>query len=101
MLEYFVTESFPGEVVLVSTLLRMADPARAPVILFLHGGGVSSWMWQPVVERLSSQFRCLAPDLPGHGEASGQDFTFAAAVQFLRDLIRTQAPGRRVHAVGL
>lgn len=41
-----------------------ADPAP---MLFLHGGGVAGWMWQPVLAGLDDGARPIVPDLPGHG----------------------------------
>lgn len=73
----------------------------APTILFLHGGGLGPWMWQPVIEELGDRFRCIVPDLPGHGRARDRLFSFAGAASALADLIRTEAGGRPVHAVGL
>lgn len=32
-------------------------------VVLLHGGGISPWMWEPVVELLPD-FRCLTPRLP-------------------------------------
>ncbi|MBP2019737.1 pimeloyl-ACP methyl ester carboxylesterase [Symbiobacterium terraclitae] len=79
---------------------HISGPASAPPILFLHGGGVSGWMWEPVVDRLSDRFRCLVPDLPGHGRLACERFSFAGAVAALAELIRTAAGGP-VHVVGL
>ena len=48
----------------------MSAPSRpeppAPM-LFLHGGGVSAWMWQPVLDLLDPSWAPEVPDLPGHG----------------------------------
>lgn len=38
------------------------------VILFLHGFMGSGGDWLPVISRMSDNFICLAPDLPGHGK---------------------------------
>lgn len=43
-------------------------PDGAPVVLFLHGGGISSWMWHDVVAHLPA-FRSVLIDLPGHGDS--------------------------------
>lgn len=45
----------------------------APTIVFIHGGGVSGWMWRKQVEHFSD-FRCLVPDLPGHGKSREERF---------------------------
>ena len=51
----------------MSLFVREAGPLDAPCIVFLHGLGISSVMWQPQIERLSHEYHCLAPDLPEHG----------------------------------
>ena len=70
-------------------------------IVFLHGGGLSGRMWQPVIERLPD-FHCLAPDLPEHGQNRHlRPFTLEDAAQRIAGLIRQQVPGGRAHVVGL
>ncbi|TLN13775.1 alpha/beta fold hydrolase, partial [bacterium] len=74
---------------------------NAPVILFLHGGGAGAWSWQPVIERLG-EFRCLAPDMPEHGRSAAvRPFSIQDAAARMVELIRSQAPGEKVHVVGL
>jgi pimeloyl-[acyl-carrier protein] methyl ester esterase len=41
-----------------------------PAIVFLHGAGVDKALWKPQMQALSDQFRCIALDLPGHGDVS-------------------------------
>src|SRR5450755_3883953 len=48
-------------------------------ILFLHGLPTSSRLWNGVVDRMDSQFTCLAVDLPGLGRT-------ASTPRGLRDL---------------
>lgn len=38
----------------------------APLMLFLHGGGVSGWMWDKQVQHFT-HYHCIVPDLPEHG----------------------------------
>ncbi len=38
-------------------------------IVFLHGLGLNRNIWNPVMSQLDTQFRCVAIDLPGHGES--------------------------------
>ena len=43
-------------------------PGRA--VIFVHGNSSSARTWLPVLEGAFGQrFRCLAPDLPGHGQS--------------------------------
>lgn len=73
----------------------------SPAIVFLHGGGLSSRMWQPIIERLP-EFYCLAPDLPEHGRsASLTPFDLDDAARRVAEIIRLHVPGRKAHLVGL
>lgn len=40
-----------------------------PTVIFVHGYGCALADWQAQVAHLSSRFRCIALDLPGHGES--------------------------------
>jgi pimeloyl-ACP methyl ester carboxylesterase len=76
-------------------------PADAPSVLLLHGGGVSGWMWRPVVERISG-YHCLVPDLPEHGRSLAvAPFTIRDSAERLAALVRDRAHGGRAHVVGL
>jgi pimeloyl-ACP methyl ester carboxylesterase len=39
-------------------------PRDAPVVVFVHGFLVDSSLWQPVVQHLRGELRCIAPDWP-------------------------------------
>ncbi|WFE13138.1 alpha/beta hydrolase [Bacillus atrophaeus] len=41
----------------------------ASLMVFIHGGGVSGWMWEKQISHFQS-FHCVVPDLPSHGENS-------------------------------
>ena len=41
--------------------------AQDPTLIFVHGFACSLEDWDAQVNALSSQFRCVALDLPGHG----------------------------------
>src|SRR5512146_985582 len=70
-------------------------------ILFLHGGGVAGWMWNPVVERLQD-FHCLVPDLPEHGRSrSIGPFSMELAANEAAELVREQGHGGKAGVVGL
>lgn len=68
-------------------------PSEAPqTLVFLHGGGGSAWHWQPVAERLTTRrpgaYRCLLPDLPGHGTSAHlRPFTLEGAAMALASLL--------------
>jgi pimeloyl-ACP methyl ester carboxylesterase len=59
-------------------------------ILFLHGSPDTGAMWTPVIERLGSGFRAIAPDMPGYGASTlPKDFDFSLdnMADFVRDLL--------------
>ena len=91
---------FPFTVAGLSVL--ECGPASAPTICFLHGGGVSGWMWRPQVEALQDTYHCLVPDLPEHGlSAAVQPFTIADAAHRVAEVIRERGHGGRAHVIGL
>lgn len=47
---------------------------ESPPLVFVHGAGGSRLHWPPTLRRLSG-VRCLALDLPGHGQSSGEGET--------------------------
>ncbi|WP_411843877.1 alpha/beta fold hydrolase [Salinicoccus sp. HZC-1] len=74
---------------------------EAPVIVFIHGIGASSWMWWNQIEAFED-YRCINVDLPGHGNSVdvpwiSLDDTARKIVQ----LIEENFPGEKVHVVGL
>ncbi len=42
---------------------------HGPTRVLVHGWGLHSGVWQPVVERLAAQHRVVTVDLPGHGRS--------------------------------
>ncbi len=82
--------------------VRECGPTTAPTICFLHGGGVSGWMWCPQVEALQDTYHCLIPDMPEHGlSAAIRPFTIADTARRMAEFIRERAHGRRAHVIGL
>ncbi len=82
--------------------VRECGPDSAPTICFLHGGGISGWMWHPQVEALQDSYHCLVPDLPEHGlSAEVGPFTIADAAHRVAELIRERGHGGHAHVIGL
>lgn len=46
--------------------------SSSPLMVFIHGGGVSGWMWDKQIKHFTN-FHCLVPDLPEQGENSSKD----------------------------
>lgn len=76
-------------------------PAEAPAIVFLHGVGVSGWMWNKQIATLAD-YRCLNVDLPGHGKSNQIPWlSLADTADQIAELIAEIVHGRRAHVVGL
>ncbi|SEO43685.1 Pimeloyl-ACP methyl ester carboxylesterase [Paenibacillus sophorae] len=72
----------------------------APLMIFIHGGGVSSWMWDKQIQYFTD-YHCLVPDLPGQGKSViyGK-FTIQSCAEMLIELIESKAMGKKVIAIG-
>src|ERR1700757_30232 len=51
----------------VRVFYRAAGDPKAPVVLLLHGFPASSFMFRELIPRLATDYRVVAPDLPGFG----------------------------------
>lgn len=72
-----------------------------PKIVFLHGGGSSSWMWE-LVSCFLPQYNCIAVDLPQHGKSENiAPFSLPYAAEKVAELIDFLSPNDPVHLVGL
>ncbi|MGE2692147.1 alpha/beta fold hydrolase [Mycolicibacterium pulveris] len=80
--------------------VRESGSVHAPAIVFLHGGLMSGWTWNPVVERLQ-QYHCLVPDLPQYGRSFHQGpFEMGRAADAVAEIIRSRVRTGRAHLVG-
>jgi len=61
------------------------DVGAGPPLVFVHGGLGNRAMWAPQVRALSSEYRCIAYDLRGHGETTGGEAVEAFTPALLRD----------------
>jgi pimeloyl-ACP methyl ester carboxylesterase len=92
----------PSPIMVTGLSVRECGPATAPTICFLHGGGISGWMWRPQVEALRDTYHCLIPDMPEHGlSASVRPFSIADTARCIAELIRERAHSGRAHVIGL
>jgi pimeloyl-ACP methyl ester carboxylesterase len=72
-----------------------------PTIVFLHGTRLTGAQWAVQVAALSDEYRCLTPDLPGHGSVAQETFTVDGAAERVAELIDRHVTGGRVILVGL
>lgn len=73
---------------------------EAPLIVFLHGGGVSSWMWDQQMDDLR-HYHGMTVDLPEHGASAGTGpFSIVSSARQINELIDKKAQGKSVTLVG-
>ena len=65
-----------------------------PPILLLPGLTFDRRIWDPIVDRLATDFRCIAVDLPGQGTSPGPPCTLAGLTTTIHDLVRSVVPER-------
>jgi pimeloyl-ACP methyl ester carboxylesterase len=70
------------------------------MVIFLHGIGTRARMWDEHI-KLLPEFYCIAPDLPGHGQAAGRPWVSVAATAAEIAAMIEATPGKRAHVVGL
>ncbi|MBB3084363.1 alpha/beta fold hydrolase [Geodermatophilus sabuli] len=72
--------------------LEYARTGRGRPVVFLHGFGQDHRLWQPLVDELSGEFTCIAPDLPlgAHRAAMAPDadLTFPGQARLVSDLLQ-------------
>lgn len=74
---------------------------QTSTIVFIHGGGLSGWMWDKQVKYLSNDFHCLIPDLPEQGKSMGvKPFSIKSSAEQIANLIKRKAHGGKAHVVG-
>jgi pimeloyl-ACP methyl ester carboxylesterase len=64
------------------------DIGAGPVALFVHGIASNAYLWRHVIGAVATQRRCVAVDLPLHGQSpvtAGQDLSLAALAAGLED----------------
>jgi pimeloyl-ACP methyl ester carboxylesterase len=64
------------------------DIGAGPTALFVHGVATNAYLWRHVMDALSGQRRCIAIDLPLHGQSpvtAEQDLSLAALAASLDD----------------
>ncbi|WCF08652.1 alpha/beta hydrolase [Paenibacillus thiaminolyticus] len=81
--------------------LQQLGVKDAPLLVFLHGGGVSGWMWEKQLEYFKGRYHIVIPDLPGHGKSKDIPFhSICQTAQSIIQLIDMHREGRQVTVVG-
>jgi aminoacrylate hydrolase len=78
------------------------SPSTKSPALLVHGLGVNSDMWQPVLSRLATDRPVFRYDLRGHGRSikSGADYSLKTHAEDLIALCRRLSADQKLHVVG-
>lgn len=60
-------------------------------LVLLHGWGVNSAVWEPVIGQLSQHFRLYLVDLPGFGQSRECEYTLAKIVDAIMEVLPERA----------
>lgn len=72
----------------------------APTIVFIHGGGISGWMWEKQIEAFKD-YHCIIPHLPEHGKSiEEKPISITDCVNRIAELILSKANGKKAHVIG-
>lgn len=86
----------------MSLFFQGFGPKQAESILFLHGGGMSGWMWEDQVEVFKKEYHCIVPDLPGHGRnIASSPFSITESAKEIATVIQNHTSEKKAHIVGL
>jgi len=78
-----------------------SGPVGAPSVVLVHGLIASRWTWRQTTAQLTD-YHCLAPDLPGHGESSAVPWkSITDSARQVIELARAKATGGQATLVGL
>lgn len=69
--------------------MHYIEEGKGDPVLFLHGNPTSSYLWRNIIPYLSSQARCIAPDLIGMGQSDKPDipYRFFDHYRYVEDFI--------------
>ena len=75
--------------------------AGSETIIFIHGLGISGWMWNEQLE-FFKDYHCIIPDLPQHGNSKTLNhFTIDDVADSIVEIINEHAHNQRAHLVGI
>ncbi|MFE1747204.1 alpha/beta fold hydrolase [Coleofasciculus sp. H7-2] len=77
------------------------EVGQGPVLVFLHGSAHDSSQWLPVIDCLSQDYHCFAPDLLGFGDSERPDvhYSIELEVECLAELLEALNQ-REVYLIG-
>jgi pimeloyl-ACP methyl ester carboxylesterase len=71
--------------------ISYVEAGEGPPALFVHGVFLNAFLWRPAIAQLMDERRCLAIELPAHGEtrlAPGHDFSLPTQAEVIDGFCR-------------
>jgi pimeloyl-ACP methyl ester carboxylesterase len=69
-------------------VLAYSERGSGPTVVLAHGLASDRSRWDPVVDLLADELRCVSVDLPGHGESSPEGSDVVSAVMAVHELVK-------------
>lgn len=73
------------------TIATTQGNPRDPLLIFLHGGGATRYVWTPHLDQLADDYRVIAADLPGHGHHPETTFSYNATTATLKRVLDAES----------
>lgn len=84
----------------MSLFFKETGNKQGKIIVFIHGGGISGWMWEKQLEHFKD-YHCIVPDLPEHGKTiNSGEISIKNSAKLIAELIEKTAKGKKVNIVG-
>ena len=64
------------DIAVLDSTMHFVDEGAGDPIVFLHGNPTSSFLWRKVIPGLTTEGRCLAPDLIGMGKSGKPEIDY-------------------------
>ncbi len=85
----------------MSLYINETGKGNDETIVFLHGDGIASWMWDKQVKAFDD-YHCIVVDLPEHGKSTEvKPFTVKGTAEMVMGIIKEKAHGGKAHLVGI
>lgn len=92
-------QDIKGEVIILH--FREYGDKDGSLMVFLHGGGVSSWMWDKQISYFRDNYHCITIDLPEHGQSKDSAvFSIANTTEAVIKIIERVSEGKKVVLIG-
>ena len=80
---------------------HILESGRGEPVLLIHGGGGLAASWAPLLARLQSHFRLIAPDRPGCGLSDKVDYRSVAFREHAVDFMKSTMDGLRIDTAAI